>query len=386
MYLKNLRPTAILKFLFFFLVFQQLHFSGAAQMRKMFHDPAEPENEIYKISFYSPSAGYVAFRDFVGFTLDSGRTFTKKYIAISNVDFNGNTVNLTFGFGINGVKAFDQNTILVYGDYGLVPAILRSTNGGNNFKLVYHSQYDPLQLRNGITDMVFPENGNIGFAVDADRILKTANQGVTWNPVRNDPGSYFDHLESTDNNTIFAISKGWDKNKLLRSSNGNSFQPVTLPAGQSINSLSFLTPTTGWINTRDKDNIGSTYYTTNGGINWILKNDPYVTSFNTSKMKFVNDSTGYALSGLFGVYKTTDAGKIWERLSRDNSISYLGYSHNDLHVANVNKLWAGGGYGLLELSTNGGGEPIPASHFRIDTTGFLQTGVVKLVNYSKHRF
>ena len=94
-----------------------------AQMRQV-HQDNTPGNEINKISFYSPSAGYVAFRDWIGFTTDSGHTFTKKYITTGNVDYNGHSVNITFGFAINGVKAFSQDTLLAYGDYGLVSAIL----------------------------------------------------------------------------------------------------------------------------------------------------------------------------------------------------------------------------------------------------------------------
>src|SRR5678809_196227 len=54
-----------------------------AQMRQVYIDNIEPDNEIFKLSFYSASEGYVAFRDWIGYTTDSGRTFTKKYITLS---------------------------------------------------------------------------------------------------------------------------------------------------------------------------------------------------------------------------------------------------------------------------------------------------------------
>lgn len=131
---------------------------SSAQMRQVFLDQNQADNQIFKLSFYSPSQGFVAFRDWVGYTADSGRTFTKKYITSGNVNYNGNNVNLTFGFAINGVKAFNQNILLVYGNYGNVPAILYSTNGGNSYVLVFHSIYNDLNIadNSGITDMVFP--------------------------------------------------------------------------------------------------------------------------------------------------------------------------------------------------------------------------------------
>ena len=116
-------------------------------------------------------------------------------------------MNLSFGFDIAGVKAFNQNTLVVYGDYGLVPSILYSGDGGNSFTLVYHSQYNDLQLSGGITDMVFPENNSIGFASDADRVLKTIDGGQNWLMIKDDPQSFFESIEATDNNTVFVFNE-----------------------------------------------------------------------------------------------------------------------------------------------------------------------------------
>lgn len=58
------------------------------QMRQVYIDNSQPDNEINKLSFYSPSEGYVAFTRWIGYTTDSGRTFIKKYITINNVDLN----------------------------------------------------------------------------------------------------------------------------------------------------------------------------------------------------------------------------------------------------------------------------------------------------------
>ena len=58
-----------------------------AQMRQVYLDNVAG-NQMYKSSFYNPSTGYVAFRDWIGYSLDSGHTFTKKFITNSNVNFN----------------------------------------------------------------------------------------------------------------------------------------------------------------------------------------------------------------------------------------------------------------------------------------------------------
>lgn len=379
-------PTKKLKVRgFITLIYFILYFSTNAQMRQLYVDNIA-DNHIYKMSYYSPSQGFVAFRDWIGYTTDSGRTFTKKYITIGNVNYNGFSVNLTFGFGISGVKAFNQNTIIAYGDYGFVPAILYSTDGGNSFTLVYHSQYNSLQLSTGITDIIFPSNGNIGYAIDADRILKTTNQGLSWFVIRTDPNSYFDYLEAVDDNNVFALCAHYNANKLLKTNNGGSnWQTVPFPVltgGLMIYSY-FLNANTGWLNMYDAANNHYLYKTLNGGINWTLQNNLEATPFLCSKMKFMDNNTGYAISEQNTIRKTFDGGATWEPLPRDNNYTYLGYSHNDLQCLTVNQLWAGGGHGFLEMSTNGGGMPIPKAYFRIDTTGLSITGNVNLLNYSR---
>ena len=382
------KSSLLLKTSFCFLVIILCNFSKVnAQMRQVYLDNFQANNELLKLSFYSSSEGYAGFDYWVGYTTDTGRTFTKKYITIGNVNYNGYSVNLTFGFGIAGVQAFSQNNLLVYGHYGLVPSILRSTDGGNTFTLIFHSQYDPFALSTGIADMIFPQSNTIGFAVDADRILKTTNQGLSWSVVRTDPGSYFTNLEAVDNNNVFALSTDYATNKLLKTTNaGASWQTVNLPV-LPIGKMSyahFLTATTGWLSMYDNNNDYSFYKTTNGGSSWTLQNDLVATPFRCGKMKFTDANTGYALTNLFTTYKTLNSGVTWEPLPRDNNYSYLGYGHNDLQVINSNQLWAGGGHGFLELSTNAGGTPIPKAYFKIDTAGLWNTNVVNLLNYSRN--
>ncbi|HEX3166824.1 MAG TPA: FG-GAP-like repeat-containing protein, partial [Chitinophagaceae bacterium] len=279
------------------------------------------------------------------------------------------------------VKAFNHDTVIAYGHYGLVPAILYSANGGNNFKLVFHSQYDPLQLRTGITDMVFPQNTNIGYAVDADRILKTTDKGLTWQTSRTEAGAYFNNLEATDNNTIFAIRSAQPSGVRKTFNGGDAWSVLNLPAG-TVKYVSFLNYDKGWINMNNA-NGGSLYYTINSGQSWTLKTNDQVEPFLCEKMKFINDSTGLAIVYQYKTYKTTDSGRVWQQLPRDNNYSYLGYDHYDLHIRNIDQFWSGGGHGFLELTNNGGGTPIPAALFRVDTTNLFQTNSVQLINYSK---
>jgi large repetitive protein len=373
---KSLRSVRFLAVAIILLLLQAINGNVYAQMRQIFVDVRE-ENAVKKISFYSASQGYVAFTSLLGFTADSGRTFTRKYITYNNVDFGNYNVNLTFGFGISGIKAFNKDTLIVYGDYGAVPAILYSTDQGNTFKLIYQSQLNTqVPLEGSVKDMVFPTNRDVGYAVEADRIIKTVDRGKSWSVTLNSPNSFYDIVEAVDDNTVFAFSTYYT-NKLMKTTNGGTtWLQTTVPTG-TITHAHFISASKGWLNM----NHGSIFYTSNGGAAWQFKND--YAPFYEGKMKFINDSIGYATGEFFRIYKTTDSGKVWEPLPRDNSYEYQGYGHYDLSFWNNDQFWAGGGHGFLEITTNGGGIPLPKAFFKIDTTNLSVTGIVKLANYSK---
>ncbi|MGB3007740.1 MAG: IPT/TIG domain-containing protein, partial [Chitinophagaceae bacterium] len=351
-------------------------------MRQIYVD-GNQNNAISKLSFFSASNGFVAFNNWIGYTTDSGRSYSQKNITINNVNFNGYSVNLTFGFGINGVKAFDQNNVIVYGDYGFVPAILHSANGGNTFTLIYHSQFNLNQLSTGITDMVFPQNNSIGYAIDADRILKTTNQGLSWTVVRTDPGSFFSDLDAVDNNSVYAYNSDITTVKLVKTVNaGLNWTVVNLPAGNDyINCANFISADKGWLNMRTNTE-GKLYQTTNGGTSWIQVNDNEATPVFAKKLKFINDTTGFAIAGIFTIYKTINSGRSWDPLPKDNNYTYLNFTHNDLQMHSNSQFWAGGAHGFLELTSNGGGTPIAKAYFKIDISNVVATGTVNLVNFS----
>ena len=359
-----------------------------AQLRQIYSDMVSTENNIKNISFFTPSQGYIASTDaswdWVGYTADSGRTFVKRPITLSNVDYNGYSVNLTFGFGIEGVKAFDQNNILVYGDYGLVPAILKSSNGGATYLLVYHSQVGPTTFST-LYDVLFPQDNTTGFAVDGYKVIKTTNGGSSWNVVYNGAAEALGALDATDNNNVFAFSSensGTTGGMIKTTTGGVSWQTVTLP-DTHIKSAEFITPSKGWISVNVNIDSALVYYTSNGGVTWVKKNSGLVNPIILPEMHFINDSVGIGITGLYTTYKTTDSGRVWEPIRRDNNFSYLGFGHNDLFFINENQFWCGGGRDFLEISTNAGGIPIPRSLFKIDTSALYTTNTVYLQNYSK---
>jgi photosystem II stability/assembly factor-like uncharacterized protein len=347
--------------------------ASIAQMRKLYIDNSQEDNNISKISFISPAEGYVAFAKYIGYTIDSGHTFTPRPITWSNVDYNGYSVNLTFGFGINGVKAFSPESLIVYGEYGLVPSILYSTNGGISFKLVFHSLYEAFRFDTWITDMAFPPNSTTGYAIDPDRILKTTNKGLSWTPVYIGNKNYFSKLLAVDNNNVYVLSE----NKILKTVNGGiSWTTVAYPE-ISIYSAFFIDANKGWLNAGYG---GQLYYTENGGATWTKKSEVLR---RLHQLQFVSDSVGYSLSGGYEIWKTTDSGKVWEPLQRDNNYNHGNYGHEDIQFWSKTQFWAGGGQGFLEMTTNEGGIPYPRAYFKVDTSQLQASRITNLVNLSK---
>ena len=353
-------------------------------MRQIYLDPGE-NNHVKNISLYTNSEGYISFVNWIGYTLDSGKTYVQKNITLFNVDYNGYFPSLTFGFGIRGVKAFNKDTVLVYGDYAFEPCILYSTDQCNTFKLIYYSPRsagDP--LTSAVADMIFPQNSATGYAVQYGKILKTTNRGKTWVSIWNTPGKYFDHLEGTDDLNLYTYNSEADPGNLLKTVNGGTtWTQVAIPQPTRVISASFISPLKGWINIGGYNQPYNTYYTSNGGTSWTQKNNTLANQQGLFDMTFVNDSTGYGIDGLYAIYKTTDSGRIWQPIPRDLNFTYLGFSHDVLFAKGNSLLWAGGMHGLVELTTNGGGQTLPTPRFYFDTTGVYATKQVKLVNWSK---
>lgn len=356
---------------FSFFVFLQAN----AQLKQVYKDSNE-DNEVRKFSFYSKTEGYIAFKDWIGYTLDGGVTFQKKRVVPTNVNFNGYSVNLTFGFSVSGVKAFDKNNLIVYGDYGLVPAILTSTDGGETYKVVYHRQSSATKF-SYMVDMVFPDNGNIGYAIDEDRVLKTTDKGQNWLSVYTslvDAG--YKQIEASG--TFFAAV---GSREIVRSNNsGMSVERTNLPINLSgvIQSATYLTPTKVWLNAQH-----NLYYSADGGLTWSVKNNTENDPLYFEKLKFFDDNLGYAIGTAYTIYKTLNGGKNWEPLPRDNNFAYLSYTHYDAQFWDKDIFWVGGGYGFVESTTNGGGTPIPKPVFAIDLSALPTTNMVKLQNFSK---
>ncbi|MEP7166076.1 MAG: FG-GAP-like repeat-containing protein [Ferruginibacter sp.] len=340
-------------------------------------------SHIYGMHFLTPSTGFVAFADSVGFTQDSGHTYIKRGIGIANTNFNGfSNVNLTFGFSIRGVYAFSVDSLLLYGDYGAGPAILFSANQGVNWKLVFHQEFglNP-DLNNSMYDMKFLTTAN-GIAINQKYIIETLDRGQTWTikkQVAANRSSNLAKLAVPSATSAYAVAGDYVYQRLA----GSWFELAQLPdnPGLNYNNIAFSSQSRGYI---VRDDNGAVYMTVNSGSSWAKMNDQTISPAYASDIYFTNDSTGFIASAqLYNVLKTTDYGRTWEFCKRNSSYQVGFYEMDRLFFLNSQTGWAGGRGEYLMITTTGGNPTIPKAIGRIDTTGLTPTGNVSLFTGSK---
>jgi photosystem II stability/assembly factor-like uncharacterized protein len=345
---------------------------SSAQYRTLFQG-TDMDNRVTGISLYTPSTGYLSTSKWVGYTTDSGRTVSRRYVTMGNVDYGFNQVNLTFGFTIEGVKAFSADTLLVHGDYGLEPSILYSTNGGATWKLVYHRNipFNHVYLYNSMYDMVFPGNGSTGFAVHGDEVLRSTDRGRTWSVVSFQPNQRMFRLSFADGNTGFVAGK----EKVWRTTNGGNSWTVLSLTAVNITALSAASPSHVFVSSG-----GNQYYSGNGGASFTLTNTEAGRLY-TDDFHFINDSTGYAIAG-YGVYQTRNRGRAWEPMPGSSQFSYLNYGYGRLKFYNSQQAYALGENEYAAITSNAGGVSLPRAVFEYDASNTCVTNTVLLKNQS----
>lgn len=343
-------------------------------------------SQINGMYFLTAAKGFAAFADKIGYTLDSGHTFSMRTVTGSNTNYNGYSVNLTFGFSPRGIYAFTQDSLLVYGDYGAEPSILFSADNGLNWKLMFHQDYSLDQdFSNSFFDLKFLSS-SVGIAINQKYIVETANRGQTWTVKKQIP------LSQTSNFSRLALPSSYTSteafavagNYMYKRQSGTWNQQLPgVPAGTALNfnNVSFVTDLVGYV-TNDV-NYGL-YRTNNGGNNWTLMNDTLQSPVYASDLFFTDDSTGFATTKYtYNVQKTTNRGVTWELCKRNSSYQYANYGMNRLFFLNNQTCWAGGLGEYLMLSTTAGNPTLPHAIFNIDTSALTPSGIVNLRNNSK---
>lgn len=362
---KRTNFLASFAFLFLFIIGGCL--SGTTQMRQLHIDTVNTNTGIKGISFYSPSEGYLAIEGLPGqiaYTNDSGRTLTKKTITALLFTPDGiQTVGLPYLFSPSGVHAINKDTLFLYGKYSGSPIILKSSNATDSFKVVSFNTSFIFDNQNDITDIKFTSDGNIGYAVDDNRIHKSTDRGNTWSVISYEIGMLYNKIEVISENEVYIYQaanpmENTPNTRVIKTLDGGAtWFPLVTPTG-FIHSLNFLDGDNGWLNLTSQGK-GVTYYSNDRGATWILKSAPNGNSFASSQLHFVNDTTGYAIGPLFDTYITRNAGRDWSKLVRDNTFTSNSLTHSSMFFRSWEQFWVGGPKDFLEMTTNRGGIQVP---------------------------
>jgi photosystem II stability/assembly factor-like uncharacterized protein len=251
------------------------------------------------------------------------------------VQSSGVTVNLY------DVKFINRYTGWAVGENG---TILKTTNAGNNWNLIPNPSYN----MGKILWVISVIDNNYAYVVGAhSTYLKTTNSGNTWIIIRNGP--YGSGMGFT---SLFYLNRdtGWvygDWRFLKTKDGGITFDSIASPEF-SLYDMYFKDFNTGII-----CGEGIVMKSTNAGMLWFNTNVPTNGYFYIFKKLSVINSQYIWIVGNGNIfYKSTNFATTWD------SIAYLpAYPPSVMycsHFSSINTGWAGGSYGYLYKTTDGG--------------------------------
>jgi len=118
------------------------------------------------------------------------------------------------------VRVGDDGSVVLGGEYG---QLIRSTDGGNDWKIVYRHVADDGRTSPTIFSMAIRSDG-IGYAVGQSGLLiKTADSGVTWADVEAPTTSNLFGVDSFADGTVVVVGQ---RVGLRSRDNGATWQPI----------------------------------------------------------------------------------------------------------------------------------------------------------------
>ncbi len=277
--------------------------------------------------------------------------------------------------------------------------ILRSTNSGDNWSIVYRQYTSSIRPFNKVQFL----NKDTGF-VGGNRLLKTTNSGLNWTSLTLPSGTNTIGLHVLNEDTIWfaddipfdgglfrSTNKGinWDRqydagpapnpdhvymyngrigfmtrsSNLLYKTTNSGINWFTIPGGV-YSDIYFIDSLTGWKS--DPTPPASMKKTTDGGLNWtnqILPAGGIILTSNINKFNVLNKDTLWGAGGqvFYGggkfrgmLYRTTNGGNNWLFQVPDTSFGI--FSFGKIQYLNKNTGWTYGsaGYPVLIHTTNGG--------------------------------
>ncbi|MBE2219722.1 MAG: T9SS type A sorting domain-containing protein [Ignavibacteria bacterium] len=226
---------------------------------------------------------------------------------------------------------------------GTNPGVYRSTDGGSNWSRLVAGITDTTNIQQIVIDPVNPLIAYIaiftGTGNAINGLYKTTDGAATWVPITNGIGPIKNFLSLAINprnpNVLYAGSSfnpqtSLGPSKIYKTVNGGALwvdMSSGLPALSTdikpIRCISIGNPDTSLVLTglfQNTDSLGGMFVSTNGGLNWIRKNNGLPNAVGTlprsciirpgSQNEFYA-GLGNSTNTLVGIFKTTNAGTSW---------------------------------------------------------------------------
>ncbi|MFA5404894.1 MAG: YCF48-related protein [Ignavibacteria bacterium] len=251
-------------------------------------------------------------------------------------------------------------------------------------------QYDNTNI--SLYDMQFTSI-NTGFIVGAQNstqyFLKTTNSGNNWS-VSSIPyiASYQARLSFINDYTGWVCGL-YDQTfgMVLKTTNqGQSWDSISVTVISGLIDIQFININTGWTLARSIVHTGhSVYKTTNSGQNWFLQLTVNGGNFNLHNQHFVNSNVGY-ITGFDTttknsfIYKTINGGLNWNKINVGGD-----FICDNLFFVNENTGYTVSGIGYISKTTNGGYNwialTVPDWHNMHSSVFFLNESTGYIVGY-----
>jgi len=219
---------------------------------------------------------------------------------------------------------------------------------------------------------VFFINKNTGWAAgDSGTIIRTVNGGADWELQISNTTKHLQIIAFTDSLNGTAIGTYYEYNpwcfnfivRLITSDGGDTW--IIAQQGYSALLMDFTYSENVFVASYEGTDcwqtIGAVIKSTNSGLNWTSVNQGFG-GYAYKSAHFINTQTGWALGykatdyGLrvYHLIKTTSGGTDWNYIRQDTGYNYLSYWGSKMRFLNENTGYLMGNYRNLKKTTDGG--------------------------------